>query len=32
MTFLSTATDDVHGNSNDQITELLKGYKDPNAC
>ena len=32
MTFLSTATDDVHGNSNDQFAKLLKGSKDPNAC
>ncbi len=32
MTFLGTATDDVHGKSDDQIAALLKGYHDPDAC
>ena len=32
MTYLSTATDDVHGSAQDQIDALLKGYHDPNSC
>jgi Putative neutral zinc metallopeptidase len=32
MTFLSTATDGVHGKAEDPVAALLKGYHDPNAC
>lgn len=32
MTYLSTATDEVHGKGEDQVSALLKGYQDPNAC
>ncbi|MGI8476358.1 MAG: hypothetical protein ACR2OO_08330 [Thermomicrobiales bacterium] len=32
MTYLGTATDQIHGASDVQIKALLKGYHDPNAC
>jgi predicted metalloprotease len=32
MTFLSTATDEVHGKGEDQIAALLQGYHDPDSC
>jgi hypothetical protein len=32
MTFLSTATDEIHGKGEDQIQAFLKGYHDPNSC
>jgi len=32
MTYLSTATDDIHGKAEDQIAALLQGYHDPNSC
>jgi len=32
MTFLSSASDDIHGSGDDQVAALLKGYHDPSAC
>ena len=32
MTYLGTASDDVHGSSDAQIAALLQGYHDPTSC